>query len=297
MTDNQSKANDIELELTIGDLFFAMKTTKETPTTAPVYDDKIVRIPNIKKIVFKGNGKSTDIYASGKKFGTIAQETSIEVTHTHIGMPVAVIDAMKGVAAEHGVEFGTTDAKAVPEFALGFDTILANGVHDGIWLTSVTLDPAVNETHSTSEDAYKEVNPDIVYNAGGLRNTNVYFSRFNSARDSADISIDDFFGQVIFSPESLATVAGGTKDVAPTGVTVKSPTASVAVGKTVELGAAIQPDNVTDKVINNSSSDETIATVSDSGTITGVKAGEADITAASHADPTKKATTHVTVTA
>lgn len=205
-----SKANDVELELTIGDLFFAKKITKETTTTPPEYDTDVTRIPNIKKIAFKGNGKSVDVYASGKKFGTIAQETSIEVTHTHIGMPVAVLDAMKDVIAAHGVEFGTTEAKSLSEFAIGFDTILSNGVHDGMWLPSCTLDPALNDSHETSEDGFKEVNPELTYNAGGLRNSNVYYARYNSARDSADISIEDFFKQVIFSPEQLETVAGAT---------------------------------------------------------------------------------------
>ncbi|WP_461213869.1 major tail protein [Lacticaseibacillus sp. GG6-2] len=202
-----SKAGDVLLELTVGDLFFAMKTTNETASSEPEYSTEIARISNIKKIAFKGNGKSTDIYASGKKFGTITQETNIEVTHTHIGMPVEVLDQMKGVAAEHGVEFGTTDAKQMPEFAIGFDTLLSNGQHDGIWLTSCTLYPAMNDSHETSEDAFKEVNPEIVYNAGGLRNSGVYYARYNSARDSADMSIDDFFKQVIYSKEQLEEVA------------------------------------------------------------------------------------------
>ncbi|MDN6090234.1 MAG: phage tail protein [Lacticaseibacillus paracasei] len=207
MPDTPSRANDIELELTIGDMFFAMKKQNETASTDPVFDTSVIRIPNIKKIAFKGNGKSNDIYASGKKFGTITQETSIEVTHTHIGMPIAVLDAMKGIAAKHGVEFGSTLAQSMPEFAIGFDTWLANGQHDGIWLTSCTLNPAVNETHATSEESFKEVNPDVVYNAGGLRNSSIYYSRYNSARDSADLTVDDFFKQVIFSPEQLETIA------------------------------------------------------------------------------------------
>lgn len=69
MTDKPSRANDIELELTIGDMFFAMKTQNETASTDPVFDTSVIRIPNIKKIAFKGNGKSNDIYASGKSSG------------------------------------------------------------------------------------------------------------------------------------------------------------------------------------------------------------------------------------
>lgn len=303
MTENNpSKANDVELELTIGDLFFAKKLTKETATTPPEYDTDVTRIPNIKKIAFKGNGKSTDIYASGKKFGTIAQETSIEVTHTHIGMPVAVLDAMKDIIASHGVEFGTTDAKSLAEFAIGFDTILSNGVHDGMWLPSCTLDPAQNDTHETSEDGFKEVNPELTYNAGGLRNSNVYYARYNSARDSADISIDDFFKQVIYSPEQLEEVAGSTTaapastSTAVTGVTASPTTASVEVGKTTTIASVIAPTTATNKAVTYKSSDDTIATVDASGKVTGVKEGAATVTITT-TDGAKTATAAITVTA
>lgn len=279
-TTPESKANDVLLELTIGDLLFAMKTTQETASTEPVYEEEVTRIPNIKKIAFKGNGKSTDIFASGKKFGTISQETSIEATLTHIGLPVSVIDKMKGVAAKHGVEFGTTTAKSMPEFALGFDTILSDGQHDAMWLTSVTLDPSVNDTHETSEDAFKEVDPDTVFNAGGLRNSSIYYSRYNSARDSADMSVDDFLKQPIYSEEQLETVAGPKADtpVSVTGVTLEPATGSAEVGKTVQLTAKVAPDNATNKATSFASSDESVATVNSTGLVTIVKAGTADIT-------------------
>lgn len=299
-----SKADDVLLELTIGDLLFAMKTTQDTATSAPEYEEEVTRIPNIKKIAFKGNGKSTDIFASGKKFGTITQETSIEATLTHIGLPVSVIDKMKGVAAQHGVEFGSTMAKQMPEFALGFDTILSDGQHDAMWLTSVTIDPAVNDSHETSEDGFKEVNPDTVFNAGGLRNSNIYFARYNSARDSADMSVDDFLKQVIYDPSQLDTIADAGTDpngntpapVAVTGVTLDKPTASVAVGATVQLTATVAPANADNKSVTFKSSDETVATVDNTGKVTGVKAGSADITATT-TDGGKNAKSTVTVTA
>lgn len=227
-TQAASKQNDVLLELTIGNLYFAMKTTQETANSEPEYETEVTTIPNIKKIAFKGNGKSTDIFASGKKFGTITQETSIEATLTHIGLPVAVIDKMKGVAAKHGVEFGTTTAKQMPEFALGFDTQLSDGQHDAMWLTSVTIDPAVNDSHETSEDSFKEVDPDTIFNAGGLRNSSVYYARYNSARDSADMTVDEFLKQVIYSEDQLEAVATATK---PSGTSSETPTDTTGTGE------------------------------------------------------------------
>ena len=84
-----------------------------------------------------------------------------------------------------------------------------------------------------------------------------------------------------------------TPVVAVIGVTVDPATASVEVGKTVVLTGTVAPDNATDKTIAWTSSDDTIATVAD-GTVTGVKAGEATITATANG---KTGTAKVTVTA
>lgn len=56
--------------------------------------------------------------------------------------------------------------------------------------------------------------------------------------------------------------------------------AIVAMGSTVTLNATVTPDNATDKTLNWSTSDETVATVAN-GVVTPVKEGRATITAAS----------------
>lgn len=79
-----------------------------------------------------------------------------------------------------------------------------------------------------------------------------------------------------------------------TGVTAD---ASITVDekKTVKINASVTPDNATNKNLNYTSNNPEIATVSDDGTVTGVKAGETTITVASKDDPTKTATVKVTV--
>lgn len=74
-------------------------------------------------------------------------------------------------------------------------------------------------------------------------------------------------------------------------VALDKTTASIEVGKTITLTATVLPTNATNKTVTWTSSDTSIATVSN-GTVTGVKAGTATITASAG---TKSATCTVTV--
>ena len=70
---------------------------------------------------------------------------------------------------------------------------------------------------------------------------------------------------------------GGTH-IDPTGITLNKATASIEIGKTLQLNATLQPSGATGSIIwtsNNSA----VATVTNSGKVTGVKAGTATITA------------------
>lgn len=79
-------------------------------------------------------------------------------------------------------------------------------------------------------------------------------------------------------------------------VTVTPATASVAVGETVDLEAVVTPVGAS-QLVTWTSSDETKASVSATGLVTGIAAGTATITATSAADGTKTDTAEITVTA
>lgn len=78
-----------------------------------------------------------------------------------------------------------------------------------------------------------------------------------------------------------------------TSVTLDSENASVTVGKKIELTAKVLPTNATDTSVEWSSSDESVAVVSSSGFVTGVKAGVASISCTT--ENGKKASCTVTV--
>lgn len=84
--------------------------------------------------------------------------------------------------------------------------------------------------------------------------------------------------------------------VTPTGISMPdSVTLSMGTNINASVEATVVPEDATDVVVEYVSSDEAVATVDDTGYITAVAAGEADITA-TIADAGLAATCHVTVT-
>lgn len=207
MAETASKASDIQYQIGVGDLLVALKTTKDTTGVAPVYDTKIWRLSNAKKIKIKGNGKVTDIFASNVKIATVAQETSQEISLDHIGFPVALLDQMYGQTATKGVTLATAEAKELPEFAFGFIAPKSDGQNDAYWFPSCTLDPALSDDYETGEDTFKEQDPSMTINTAGLRNNKVIYTKFSSVRDGA-MTINDFTKAVIYDASQLVAQAG-----------------------------------------------------------------------------------------
>lgn len=82
-----------------------------------------------------------------------------------------------------------------------------------------------------------------------------------------------------------------------TGVSLNKKTLSLTVGKSQSLAATVSPANAADKSLKWSSSNKSIATVTQAGKVTAKKAGTVTITVASVAVPSVKATCKVTVKA
>lgn len=81
-------------------------------------------------------------------------------------------------------------------------------------------------------------------------------------------------------------------EVSASGVSLDKTTASVEVGETVKLNATVVPENATNKTVTFMSEDNTIASVAQDGTVTGVKVGTVIITASING---KTATATITV--
>ncbi|KRK38982.1 Ig-like domain-containing protein [Loigolactobacillus bifermentans] len=278
-----TKADKDAYLLTVRDVFFCPKILKETTSTLPEYSEDVYRKTIAKKIEVKGNGKTVSIYASGVLIGTVAMENQEEISMDHIGIATKVLDAISQVAAENGISVGIGDATELPEFAWGFVAERSDGVMDAMWFPSCTLSPATELSYETSEDEFKEQDVSMSIIAGPLRYAmpdghHALYFKYSNQRDTT-LLVDDFMSQVVYDVSQIASLKSDAAPVAVTGVALAPTTANVEVGKTTKLAATLTPTNATNKTVAYTSSDEGVAKVSADGTVTGVKAGTAIITA------------------
>lgn len=187
----------------IDDLFICMMREKETGNTGPVYAEKIWRLPVISKLKIKGNGKDNPKYASNKLFARISRESQHELTLDQVSLPMALIDEMKGLEAKRGVAFGKTTPKERPFFALGFIGPYSENQDNGVWYPRCQLSAAVEENYETAKEDLEIKDVSMTITASGLLLNNVLYSDFNSARKSADVTVNDFMKQVIYDESQL----------------------------------------------------------------------------------------------
>ena len=96
--------------------------------------------------------------------------------------------------------------------------------------------------------------------------------------------------------EKVDVPAFKTKPINVTGVSLNKTSTSLEVGATETLSATVAPSTATDKTVTFASSDVAIATVDNTGKVTAVKPGAADITVTTK-DGSKTAKCALTVTA
>lgn len=198
----------------LDDILIAMMTKKDTVSTAPQYG-KIVRLPIATKLKVKGNGSELEKWASSKMFRRVSRETKHELGLDHVGIPIELMDQIKGLIAKNGVTFGKNNARELPYFAFGFIGNVEGRGKKVVWYPKTQLSIVVNEEYATAEEDTKidDVTANLV--ATGLLNNGVMYSSFDSNRDSAlGVSVDKFISEPIFDEtqwaEIVAAKSGGT---------------------------------------------------------------------------------------
>lgn len=198
-----SLAENVQYQIGIGDLYMVLMKAPADAMHAPVYDTKVWNLSVISKLKVKGNGKSVEKYTSNKLFARVGQETQHELGLDHVGLPVALYDAIRGILTTHGVGFGKTTPKKFPEFALGFVAPQSDGVNNGFWYPRCQLNPAVEHDYETTTDDITIPDTSLTILANGLTYNAVLWSDFNSARESADITLEQFMTAPIYDESQL----------------------------------------------------------------------------------------------
>lgn len=196
----------------LDDVLFAMMTKKETVSTAPEYGE-ITRLPIATKLAIKGNGSEIEKWASSKMFRRVSRETKHEIGLDHVGIPIAVMDELKGIVAASGVSFGMNNARELPYFAFGFIGNVEGGGKKAVWYPKTQLSVVIDEEYTTAEEETKidDVTANLV--ATGLVNNGVIYSSFDSNRDSAvDVPVDKFISVPVFGESQWAEIVAKKTD-------------------------------------------------------------------------------------
>ena len=191
----------------------------------------------------------------------------------------AGIAAVNANGVVTGVSAGETTITVTTEDG-GFTGACTINVYNQA-VTGVTIEPSEAElTVGSSTKLTATVLPE------NATNKNVIYS----ADDESILSVDQN-GKVTGLSLGTATVTVTTEDggfsasaeitvmpVRVTGVSISPKAASVDLGRTIQLTASITPSNATNKNLSWSVSDETIISVDDRGTVTGLSGGTATVT-------------------
>lgn len=194
----------------LDDILIAMMTTADGVGVEPVYAE-IIRLPIATKLALKGNGSALEKWASSKMFRRVSRETKHEIGLDHVGIPIDVMDELKGLVAESGVTFSKNTAREFPYFAFGFIGNVENGGKKAVWYPNTQLSNVIDEEYATAEDETKidDVTANLI--ATGLKFNNVMYASFDSNRDGASLELfNKFIAQPIYDEQQWKTLSTST---------------------------------------------------------------------------------------
>ncbi|PNL23222.1 phage tail protein [Enterococcus faecium] len=191
----------------LDDILIAMMATPDSVGTAPTYSE-VLRLPIATKIGVKGNGTALEKWASSKMFRRVSRETKHELALDHVGIPIEVMDEIKGLVAKSGVTFSKNTAREFPYFAFGFIGNIENGGKKAVWYPNTQLSNVIDEEYATAEEETKidDVTANLV--SIGLKYNNVMYASFDSNRDGASLELfNKFIAQPVYDEEQWKTLA------------------------------------------------------------------------------------------
>lgn len=216
----------------------------------------------------------------------IRSEGSDEIVLTVPALPLRTVAKVTGKTIDPATGAFIDGESVERYYAIGYRLRLTDGTYRYVWRLKGSFN-IPDETSATENDGTDTNNQQLTYT--GVKTV----TRFSDGKRAKGIVIDErdgladvseFFDKVQ-TPDTLPELA------IVQAISVSPTTASIAVGAAETLTATVTPSTFTD--VSWTSSDESVATVSAAGVVTGVSAGTATITVTAGG---KTATCTVTVT-
>ncbi|WP_308992361.1 Ig-like domain-containing protein [Mariniflexile litorale] len=164
----------------------------------------------------------------------------------------------------------------------------------------------VNNPHQFMYDVYCHINANgnTYDNTSGSQNTGLGGSRHVGGQESFwpedftvapyPVSMDNASNVPSIVMSGAGPRSGSITPIAVTGISVAPTTVSVGVGSNTSLSANVTPSNATNKMVNWTSTNPSVASINSAGVVTGVTIGSTTITATTQ-DGGFTATSTVTV--
>ena len=260
-------------------------------------DEEVVTVDATGLITAVGAGEA-DVTASAKDVN-ISSTTHVKVVITPTG--VEAPEALELVT--NGENSKNLDAKMTPEDAtevkLAYEssddsvaTVDENGLVTAVADGECTITTyVVADAPATAETATQETAAVVTDEETPTEGENS-----EATADSETVTVPDnldaAFGVV---PEGLSATTKVTVTTKVESITLDKTEGILNVGNTVTITATVAPEVATNPAVTWSSSDESVATVDETGKITAVATGNATITATSNSDADVNATYDVTV--
>lgn len=254
------------------------------------------------------NGMVTAVGAGEANITASIKDANISST-THVKVVILPTDVDAPDALElytNGENEKELNAKIVPEDATevklaytssdeGVATVDENGLVTAVADGECTITAyIVADVPVTTETATQETAAVVVNTEDETANTEAEASDSDAVatmpEDLADV--DSAFGVV---PDGLSATTKVTVSTKVEKIELDKTEGILYVGNSVTVNAAVTPDNATDTTVTWSSSDESVATVDETGKITAVATGNATITATSEDDSSVSAAYELTV--
>lgn len=254
-------------------------------------DEEVVTVDATGLITAVGAGEA-DVTASAKDVN-ISSTTHVKVVITPTG--VEAPEALELVT--NGENSKNLDAKMTPEDAtevkLAYEssdesvaTVDENGLVTAVADGECTITTyVVADAPATAETATQEA-------AAVVTDEETPTGGENSEAVATPDNLDAAFGVV---PEELSATTKVTVTTKVESITLDKTEGILNVGNTVTITATVAPEVATNPAVTWSSSDESVATVDETGKITAVATGNATITATSEDDSSVSANYELTV--